>query len=139
MMRRRDLLKAAMALAVPYKAFAAVLRRVRPGDAAWPKPSDWAALKQAVQGRLLRPEAFVASSNPFFVGDQPAGTQVSGWFRAWNAAPSVYAVAAESGEDVAAAVAFASKHKLRLVARTVIRAPRTPRIPCWSGPGICAR
>jgi FAD/FMN-containing dehydrogenase len=34
---------------------------------------------------------------------------------AWNAAPSAYAVTAESSRDVAAAVNFARQHRLRLV------------------------
>jgi FAD/FMN-containing dehydrogenase len=42
---------------------------------------------------------------------------VSGWFKAWTPAPSAYAVAAHSGEDVAAAVDFARRHKLRLVVK----------------------
>jgi len=129
MVKRRDLLKAAAALALVTgtggRALAAVFRRVRPGEAAWPKPADWAALKRAVNGRLLEPEAIRASlanigdhpGNPFFLGDEPAGTQLSGWFKAWTPAPSAYAVAAESGEDIAAAVNFARKHGLRLVVK----------------------
>src|SRR6202044_3987263 len=50
-----------------------------------------------------------------YLGDQPAGTQVSGWFGAWTSAPSVYAVKARHAADVAAAVNFARKHRLRLV------------------------
>src|SRR5579859_3778034 len=129
MMGRRDLFKAAAALAllpgIGGRALASAFRRVRPKEAGWPEPADWAALKQAVQGRLLQPEDMMASRanlaqhphNPFFLGDEPAGTQVSGWFKAWTPAPSAYAVAAESGEDVAAAVDFAGKHKLRLVVK----------------------
>ena len=129
-MKRRDLLKAAAALALlPAIGGAAlagnVLHRVRPGEAAWPKSSDWAALKEAVQGRLLQPQELRAScadlgkhvGNPFFLGDQPSGTQVSGWFKAWTPAPSAYAVAARNGEDVAAAVDFARRHRLRLVVK----------------------
>ena len=43
----------------------------------------------------------------FFLGDQPAGTQVSGWYRAWTPAPSAYAVKSQTAADVAAAVTFA--------------------------------
>jgi len=128
-MRRRDLFKATAALALlpmaRAKALAGTFRRVRPREVAWPKPADWDALKRAVNGNLLQPEDLRASfadlhshpGNPFFLGDQPAGTQVSGWFRAWTPAPSAYAVAARSGEDVAAAVDFARRHKLRLVVK----------------------
>jgi FAD/FMN-containing dehydrogenase len=38
-----------------------------------------------------------------------------GWLGAWNAAPSAYAVVAESPDDIAAAVNFAREHRLRLV------------------------
>ncbi|HKA88473.1 MAG TPA: FAD-binding protein, partial [Haliangiales bacterium] len=39
----------------------------------------------------------------------------AGWLDAWVAAPSAYAVAAESADDVVAAVSFAREHHLRLV------------------------
>lgn len=59
--------------------------------------------------RLLR--------NPYFLGDQPAGTQVSGWFDAWTPEPSAYVVVAQHVADVAAAVNFAREHDLRLVVK----------------------
>jgi len=81
-------------------------------------------LKEAVGGRLINVESpFAACAgdpdtpaceellrnlrNPFFVGEQPWGTQSSGWADAWVTSPSVYAVAAEGAGDVAAAVDFA--------------------------------
>lgn len=51
-------------------------------------------------------EAFKELKNPYYIGDQPALTQTSGWVDAWTSAPSVYAVAA---------VNFAREHNLRLV------------------------
>jgi FAD/FMN-containing dehydrogenase len=57
------------------------------------------------------------SRNPFYLGDHPAGTQVSGWLDAWTPAPSAYAVAAHKAGDVAAAVNFARTHNLRLVVK----------------------
>jgi hypothetical protein len=30
-------------------------------------------------------------ATPFWIGDQPSGTQVSGWLDAWTPAPSAYA------------------------------------------------
>src|SRR5215468_11298929 len=51
----------------------------------------------------------------FFIGDQPGAAESTGWVDAWMFAPSVYAVAAKSAEDVAAAVNFAREHNLRLV------------------------
>jgi FAD/FMN-containing dehydrogenase len=55
--------------------------------------------------------------NPFFIGDQPWGTQSSGWVDAWVSSPSVYAVAAKDAGDIAAAVNFAREHNLRLVVK----------------------
>ena len=55
--------------------------------------------------------------NPYYVGDQPGGTQSSGWVDAWMAAPSIYAVAATKTADVVAAVDFARVHNLRLVVK----------------------
>jgi hypothetical protein len=55
--------------------------------------------------------------NPFFIGDQPWATQSTGWADAWMSAPSVYAVAAKTSADVAAAVEFAREYRLRVVAK----------------------
>ncbi|HEY1721756.1 MAG TPA: FAD-binding oxidoreductase [Magnetospirillaceae bacterium] len=109
-------------------------KRVRPGDPAWPGAGDWAKLKDAVGGNLSEVQAPFAAcatdphgaactdavaniANPFFFGDQPGGTQVSGWLDAWTPAISAYAVKAQSAGDVAAAVNFARAHNLRLVVK----------------------
>jgi FAD/FMN-containing dehydrogenase len=55
--------------------------------------------------------------NPIYIGDQPAGTEVSGWLDAWTPAPSAYAVAARNAADVGAAVNFARENNLRLVVK----------------------
>ncbi len=52
--------------------------------------------------------------NPFYLGDQPGGTQVAGWLDAWSPQQSAYAVGARNAADVAAAVDFARRHDLRL-------------------------
>ena len=108
--------------------------RARPGTAAWPAVADWERLGRDTGGRLLTLESPFAGcgvaardaacrdmlarlNNPFFVGDQPALTQTSGWVDAWTSRPSVYAVAAESTADVVAAVNFAREHRLRLVVK----------------------
>lgn len=107
-------------------------RRVRPGDPAWPSEADWARLNAVVGGRLIKVQSPLAVCrdaadspacretlrnlrNPFFTGDQPWATQSSGWLDAWMAAPSAYAVAAESAADVVASVNFARERNLRLV------------------------
>ena len=111
---------------------AAPFRRVRPGDPGWPSAAEWKTLEQRVGGRLLpapsplapcldAPESAACAArlgemqNPYFLSEQPGGTQLSGWLDAWTPAPSVYAVAARSAGDVAAAVDFAREHRLRLV------------------------
>jgi FAD/FMN-containing dehydrogenase len=107
--------------------------RVRPGQPGWPDGAAWSQLGQQVGGRL-RPLAspFTAQGeiaagrrmevlgqlwNPFFVGDQPELTQTSGWLDAWTSRPSAWVVAAQGPADVAAAVAFARTHRLRLVVK----------------------
>src|SRR3982751_4394971 len=109
-------------------------RRVRPSDPQWPSAANWEKLSQAVEGDLLRPRALLAPCeaepngvacadamknlrNPFYLGDQVSGTQVSGWLDAWAPAPSTYAVAAHNARHVAAAVNFARDHNLRLVVK----------------------
>jgi FAD/FMN-containing dehydrogenase len=108
--------------------------RVRSGDPAWPSAESWAKLKEAVGGNLIAVEppfgacaagpqgaacadALADIHNPFYIGDQPGGTQVSGWLDAWTPAPSAYAVKARSSADVAAAVNFARDNRLRLVVK----------------------
>jgi FAD/FMN-containing dehydrogenase len=109
-------------------------RRVRPSDPDWPAPAAWDALRQKVGGRLLPVASPLAPcttgpdgpacaarleelKNPYFISEQPGGTQLAGWLDAWTPAPSVYAVAARSASDVAAAVDFAREHRLRLVVK----------------------
>lgn len=135
-MRRRDLLEslAAGALLPALPTLAASRKRIRPGDPLWPGDSAWAKLDRAVGGRLVKPAPIAEAcavaprsgpctalytelANPFYVGDQPGGTQVSGWLDAWRPGISAYAVAATSSADVAEAVNFARRHNLRLVVK----------------------
>lgn len=141
-MKRRDLVRAAVAAAVGQTIGRGVISPVgaanaksrnRPGDPAWPSASEWEELKTRVGGRLIQPispfgrcadaqdpdcrEALAQLQNPYFLGDQPALTQSSGWVDAWMSRPSPYAVAAATAEDVVAAVNFARKHRLRLVVK----------------------
>ncbi|HEX3603446.1 MAG TPA: FAD-binding protein [Steroidobacteraceae bacterium] len=55
--------------------------------------------------------------NPYWLADQPAGTQISGWLDAWTPAPSAYAIKARNAADVAAGVTFARENNLRLVVK----------------------
>jgi FAD/FMN-containing dehydrogenase len=135
-MNRRELLKAALAIpflpgvmATALAAGSKLYARVRPGQTGWPSPMQWDELNRAVGGRLLKLQSpFTASKaactealqhlkNPFYLGDLPALTQTSGWAEAWLSQPSAYAVAAQSAADVAAAVRFAARHRLRLVVK----------------------
>src|ERR1700755_348693 len=136
-MERRNILKGLAAIAaLPSIAppWAAPFRRVRPGDAGWPTAQEWEQLKTQVGGNLVRPadllSACTASAdsadcnasrtelgNPFFIGDQAGGTQVSGWLNAWTPKHSAYAVAAHNAGDVVAAVNFARARKLRLAVK----------------------
>jgi FAD/FMN-containing dehydrogenase len=111
-----------------------VASRVRPSDKNWPDPAAWEKLNQTVGGSLIKVESPVARyatsddntarqkilkdlQNPFYIGDQPGAAQSTGWVDAWISAPSVYAVAAQSREDVVAGVNFARVNKLRLVVK----------------------
>lgn len=108
------------------------LRRVRPTDHDWPTQAVWDDLNRAVGGRLIKVEPLLAAceaapgsdacamllkslKNPYYIGEQPAGTQTSGWLDNWRSAPSAYAVPAHTTADVVAAVNFARTHRLRLV------------------------
>src|SRR5204863_3975926 len=108
--------------------------RVRPGDAGWPSDTAWEGLGRAVGGRLRRVRSpldacaaapssaacaglFRTLENPYAIGDDVALTQTLAWIGAWTSRPSTYAVAAESTDDVVAAIGFARAHGLRLVVK----------------------
>jgi FAD/FMN-containing dehydrogenase len=140
-MNRRNLLMggaaaatAPIVAAIAAPVLAASAGRVRPGDPRWPSEAQWEGLKRQVGGNLVKPTPLAAActpdpksqachdffknaANPFWIGDQPGGTQVSGWLDAWSPAISAYAVAATSAADVAAAVTFARRHNLRLAVK----------------------
>jgi FAD/FMN-containing dehydrogenase len=136
-MNRRHILKGMAAIAaqadlLPRLATAApAIRRVRPADPAWPAPARWAELNAQTDGNLIEGHALFGScesdpkgaacadalkniGNPYWIADQPCGTQLSGWLEAWTPQPSVYVVKARHTGDVAAAVNFARDHRLRL-------------------------
>src|SRR5580658_5842549 len=109
-------------------------RRVRPSDSSWPSPASWAKLRDDVGGNLIEVRPLFEScekepngaacldvhrniSNPYWIGDQPAGTETSGWLDAWIPAPSAYALKARNAADVAAGVNFARENNLRLVVK----------------------
>lgn len=139
-MRRRSVLKMSLGLPIlyagsrfpAYSKNAPVMRRVRPSDPGWPTADDWSSLRRELQGELQIPAPLLADCarapgdeacsaaisrlrNPYFIGDQASGTQVSGWLGAWQPAPSAYAIACRSAADVVAAVNFARQRNLRLV------------------------
>lgn len=112
-MRRRQLLRRVLTLPLacipglwPEPGLAAQpIRRVRPGDPRWPSVSQWNRLKVEVGGRLIKlkspfesctsspagdrcAEALRQIANPYFIGDEPALTQASGWVNAWTSRPS---------------------------------------------------
>jgi len=109
-------------------------RRVRPSDTLWPSAASWEKLREAVGENLIKVEPMFAACetepngsacleavenmrNPYWIGDQPAGTELSGWLDAWKPEPSAYAVSARSAADIATAVNFASENNLRLVVK----------------------
>ena len=92
----------------------------------------WEALRRELHGELIavdypfapynageprEAEAMANLRNAFYVGDEPALTQTSGWVDGWVCAPSPYAVAAANAHDVARAVRFATHNRLRVAIR----------------------
>jgi FAD/FMN-containing dehydrogenase len=137
-MMRRDLMKYAgafslMAAEAGAQSGAGGFRRVRPGDAAWPSDAKWQELNAKLGGQLSRVTSpldacqgadqaacdavFKGFKNPYFIRDNVALTQTTGYADAWVSKPSAYAVMARNAADVAAAVNFARDNKLRLVVR----------------------
>ena len=110
------------------------VRRARPSDPSWPGAASWAKLREAVEGNLIEVRAMFEScatepdgtacreatqyiKNPYWLGDQAAGTQVSGLLDGWTPAPSAYAIKARNTADVVAGVNFARENNLRLVVK----------------------
>ena len=118
-MNRRQLLMLAGGLPLMSTAHAQdakPFRRVRPGDPAWPSAAQWDELNAQVGVRLVAvrppleacraaPEGaecaalFRGLKNPWYIGDNIALTQTSGWVDAWTSTPSAYAVAARNAAD----------------------------------------
>jgi FAD binding domain len=130
--RRRVLLKGLAALPLLSRVAGPALGgAVQPG---WPDPAAWAKLRQRVGGRLVKvtspfaactpdpgspacTDLFQDLQDPFYLGDSVALTQTLGWTDAWTSQASAYAVLARSSADVAAAVNFARRHRVRLVVK----------------------
>jgi hypothetical protein len=108
--------------------------RVRPGDTTWPSDAAWEELDRQVEGRLIQVRSPIAAcvgnsfeaacaevlkelKNPYYLGDEVGLTQSLGWVGAWTSKPSAYAVAAQTTQDVVAAVNFARTNNLRLVVK----------------------
>ena len=102
------------------------LSRVRPAGPEWPSEASWNRLSQEIRGKLVKVQSPLAEcmeapsspscthifkelKNPYYLGDEVGLTQSLGWVDAWTSRPSVYAVAAETTDDVVSAVNFARK------------------------------
>ncbi len=136
---RRDLMKYAgaftlMAADAGAQGGGNTFRRVRPSEPGWPSAAQWQELNAKVGGQLSAVTSpldvcrdgadraacdavFKGFKNPYFIRDNVALTQTTGYADAWVSKPSTYAVMARNAADVAAAVNFARDNKLRLVVR----------------------
>ena len=106
---RRDVMKLAgafslMAADAGAQGGAGAFRRVRPGDANWPTDAKWQELNAKVGGQLSRVTSpldackgadtaacdavFKGFKNPYFIRDNVALTQTTGWADAWVSQPS---------------------------------------------------
>lgn len=96
--------------------------------AAAARPPDWEALRRRVGDRLIDIDSpliecarnhgagaaslFARLKNPYYLSDEPSLTQALGWVDAWTSQPSLKGVAAQSAEDVAAAIDFARRTRI---------------------------
>ena len=97
------------------------------GQSVWPSEASWQQLKEAVDGRLIKPIAPWSSlkagemnedlKNPWYLEEQAGATQSTGMYQAWDSTPSAYAVAVEKVQDIVAAVNFARQNKIRLAVK----------------------
>jgi len=95
-------------------------------SSSWPSRAKWRALDKQVGGRLITtslpwidatPETFELLKNPFWNEEQPGALQSTGWYGAWLAAASPYAVRAQQTSDIVAAVNFARENDVKLVVK----------------------
>lgn len=104
-----------------------------PKQTCWPTSTQWNKLRQRLNGQLIKPVSPIAAclknansttcketlkhitKNPFALQQNPGDSENQGWYKAWNATPSSYAVEASNAHDIAQAVNFARKHNIRLV------------------------
>jgi FAD/FMN-containing dehydrogenase len=108
------------------------MSRVRPTDPAWPSEEEWSTFGRSVSGRLIKVESPLVAcrdnasdcatvlkdlQNPYYLRDEVGLTQSLGWVDAWTSQPSVYAIAAETADDIIAAVNFARERNLRVVVK----------------------
>ena len=108
--------------------------RVRPGDAGWPSEEAWNSLGNTVGNRLVKlddplaacrenPDSLACQAllkeirDPYFISEDPALTETSGWVDAWTSRPSTYAVKVRTTDGAVAAVNFARENNLRLVVK----------------------
>ncbi len=90
-------------------------------DRRWPSDSEWNALGVRVNGQLapiVMPELKGSDrnvANPYYLRDEPALTQSSGWVDAWQSKPSAYVLKAQDARQISEAINFARRHRIKLV------------------------
>ena len=93
---------------------------------AWPDGDQWRVLAEKVGDRLIPtslpwvdapPGTFEMLKNPFWNEEQPGALQSTGWYGAWTAVASPYAVRAQDTADIVAAVNFARDNAVKLVVK----------------------
>ncbi|MCW8445337.1 FAD-dependent oxidoreductase [Fluoribacter gormanii] len=105
-----------------------------PNQPCWPTQAQWDELNKQVNGHLLRGQSPLSPCvknskssscqkilhelrNPYFIESQAGATQSNGWVDAWQTAVSPYVVAVKNAQEIAAAVNFARKHRIKLVVK----------------------
>ncbi|HHT0593494.1 TPA: FAD-binding protein [Legionella anisa] len=105
-----------------------------PAQPCWPTKAQWDGLNRQVNGHLMRGHSPLAPciqnvkstacqqvlnelKNPYFIESHAGATQSNGWVDAWQSAVSSYVIAVENAQEIAAAVNFARKHRIKLVVK----------------------
>ncbi len=133
-MNIRFLLIGIFLLSISFGAVYAGDQYCKPGEKCWPSESAWKNLDAKFDGQVYQPKNFLKpcfvnaksteceavlkdATNPFYIEDQAAYSQNTGWLDAWENHIPTYVAEVKTPHDIAAAISFAKKHHIKVAVK----------------------